>query len=173
MAKVKTANYEVELKHTTAVGAKRTAWRAGRQFEVKKPVVVELTEEEVKAFEDDKRFSIKKTTKSPEQANSGEETSGSEADSQGGDSGSSDSDTDSEGEDSEDQGSDDQEEDSDEDSSSAPTVDELVRDNGRDELNAMATEAGVKDAEKMENKTEVAQAIVEAQAQNADGGATS
>lgn len=45
-----------------------------------------------------------------------------------------------------------------------PTVDDLVRDNDRPTLDKMAAEAGVADADKMQNKVEVATAIVEKRA---------
>lgn len=46
----------------------------------------------------------------------------------------------------------------------APTVDDLVRDNDRPTLDKMAAEAGVVDADKMQNKVEVATAILEKRA---------
>lgn len=44
---------------------------------------------------------------------------------------------------------------------SLPTVDDLVRDNSREELNKLAVEAGVENPQDMDNKPAVAQAIVE------------
>lgn len=185
MAKVKTVEKVIELMSIPANGAKKTMWRGGRMFEVKKPQVLELTDEEVKVYEDDARFKVSDPTDSGEQEQ-GDEASDSEGDAQGSDSDSS-SDDSSEGEDSEDQGSDDSEADSgsdpedeaDEDASDPEDlVKALVQDNDRNELNAKAVEVGlVEKAEeadtKYKSKTEVAQAIVEAQASNSDGGATS
>lgn len=42
----------------------------------------------------------------------------------------------------------------------APSVDDLVRDNSREELNTQAVEAGVEAPEQLQNKQEVAEAIV-------------
>ncbi len=42
----------------------------------------------------------------------------------------------------------------------APSVDDLVRDNSREELNALAVEAGVQNPQELENKPAVAEAIV-------------
>ena len=56
MARESTTKYEVTLLSTPASGAKKTMWRAGRQFEVKVTQVLELTKEEVEVFKNDKRF---------------------------------------------------------------------------------------------------------------------
>lgn len=185
MGKVKTVEKVVELKHIAANGAKKTMWRNGRQFEVKKPQVLELTEEEVEVFENDRFFSVSDPSDTSE-SDSSEETTGSEGDAQSSDSETQEDDS-SEDQGSEDTDSDDPEADSGSDSESVEDEDdndpeaqvtELVQNNDRVALNKLAVEAGIvekaEDAEtKFKSKSEVAQAIVEAQASNSDGGATS
>ena len=170
----KTKSYEVEMAHTTGSGAKKTMWRAGRQFEVKVPQLLDLTPEEVEAFEDDKRFSIKEASELTSSTDSSDEASDSEEDSSTGDDTASEEDDSTEDSDSEDSSSDEAEEVSDDSTEAeAPTVDSLVKDNSRNELNALALEAGVEAPEALETKTEVAQAIVDAQASNSESEATS
>lgn len=173
MAKPKTTQYQVELTHTAANGAKRTMWRGGRQFEVKVPQVLDLTDEEVKVYEDDKRFKLSTPGEASDEANEVEETSSSDSDSS--DAGeASEEDTTAEDEASEDSSTDEAEEASDDTQSEEEVspVDALVRDNSRQDLDAKAEELGVENASKMENKLEVAQAIVDAEARNS-GEATS
>lgn len=174
----KTKSYEVEMAHTTGSGAKKTMWRAGRQFEVKVPQLLDLTPEEVEAFNDDKRFSIKEASELTSSTDSSDEAIDSGEDSQTGDDEASEEDVTSEDSDSEDSSSDEAEEvsdDSTEDSSEevAPTVDDLVKNNSRKELDALALEAGVEAPETLSGKPEVAQAIVDAQASNSESEATS
>lgn len=163
----KTKSYEVEMSHVAASGAKKTMWRAGRQFEVKVPQVLDLTKEEVEAFENDKRFTIKEASESSSSTDSSETVSDSENDAQtAGDEASEENDT-TEDSSSEDTSTSDTEEASDETTEAeAPTVDSLVKNNSRPELNALAVEAGVEAPEALETKTEVAQAIVDAKARN-------
>ena len=173
MAKPKTTQYQVELTHTAANGAKRTMWRGGRQFEVKVPQVLDLTDEEVKVYEDDKRFKLSTPGETVGEEDSVEETSSSDSDSS--DAGeASEEDTTAEDEASEDSSTDEAEEASDDAQSEEEVspVDALVRDNSRQDLDAKAEELGVENASKMENKLEVAQAIVDAEARNS-GEATS
>lgn len=179
MAKAKkpeTQLYEVELTHTASAGAKRTMWRAGRQFEVKVPQTLELTAEEVEAFQNDNRFVISETSETPVEENSSDETTGSDSDSQDG-AGDGDEtteeDTTSEDEASEDSSSESEEEVSgsdesgEEEATQVSNVDDLVKNNSRNELNAKALELGVENPEREDwNKLEVAQAIVEAEARN-------
>lgn len=174
MAKKKeTKLYEVELLNVPASGAKRTMWRGGRQFEIKQPQVLELTEEEAEVYANDKRFALSETDGSSVEPDESEETSGSESDTSDESSESSEEDASDENEDSEDSSSDDSEEASDEGSEDTSNVDALVKDNSREELNAKAIEAGVENPEGLKDKTEVAQAIVEAEARNAESEATS
>jgi hypothetical protein len=176
----KTKSYEVEMSHVAASGAKKTMWRAGRQFEVKVPQVLDLTKEEVEAFENDKRFTIKEASESTSEADSSETTSGSESDAQTtGDDEASEEDDSTEDSSSEDSSSSDTEEVSDEDTEDsseeevALTVDDLVKNNSRKELDALALEAGVEAPETLSGKPEVAQAIVDAKASNSESEATS
>ncbi len=188
MAKKKEVKlYEVELLNTPASGAKKTMWRGGRQFEVKVAQVLELTEEEAEVYANDNRFSLSETDGSKVEADESEASSDSESDAQDGDSESSEEESSDESEDSEDSSSDEAEEASDDSTESsdsdeeeapeevteAPTVDELVKNNTREELNALAVEANVENPEQYETKPEVAQAIVEAEARNAESEATS
>jgi len=172
----KTIEYEVELLSIPASGAKKTMYRNGVQFEVKVPQVLELTKEEREIFEDDKRFSISEATESTGDEDSSVETNDSEEDAPVSDSDSSEEDDSSEDQDNEDSSSDEEEASSDEapeDGSSeeasptteeAPvvTVDKLVKDNSRDQINALAKEAKVENPEALETKREVAEAIVKA-----------
>jgi virulence-associated protein VagC len=147
-------------------------WRAGRQFEVKVPQTLELTAEEVEAFQNDNRFVISEASEATGSEDSSDETTSSDSDSQDG-AGDGDEtteeDTTSEDEASEDSSSDSEEEASDE-TTEAPqvsNVDDLVKNNSRNELNAKALELGVETPEREDwNKLEVAQAIVEAEARN-------
>lgn len=167
----KTKSYEVEMSHLAASGAKKTMWRAGRQFEVKVPQVLDLTKEEVEAFENDKRFTIKEASESSSSTDSSETTSGSDSDAQTTGDETSEEDTSTEDSSSEDTTTSDTEEVSDDSTEEEATTEEdevavLVKDNSRNELNALATEAGVEAPEDMKDKTEVAQAIVDAKARN-------
>lgn len=176
----KTKLYEVELQASQESGAKKTMWRAGREFEVKVAQVLELTKEEVEVFENDKRFKLSETDGTSRQEDESESSSDSEEDSSTSTDESSEEDDSSEDSDSEDSSSDEAEENSDdstEDESSDEdeqvtedelTVDGLVRDNSRAELNALALESGIENPEALSGKPEVAQAIVDAKARQAD-----
>lgn len=179
----KTKSYEVEMSHVAASGAKKTMWRAGRQFEVKVPQVLDLTKEEVEAFENDKRFTIKEASESSSSTDSSETTSDSEVDTSTTDS-ETEEDTSTEDSSSEDTSTSDSEEASDEDTevsedtenqvdSEEVSVDQLVKDNSRAELNALAKETGIENPEAFSGKPEVAQAIVDAKANNPAEEATS
>ena len=175
MAKPKTTQYQVELTHTAANGAKRTMWRGGRQFEVKVPQVLDLTDEEVKVYEDDKRFKLSTPGETVGEEDSVEETTGSDSDSSDTETETSEEDTSSEDETSEDTASDETEETSDDSSEEDDTearVAELVKNNSRSDLDAKAEELGVEAPSKLDGKLEVAQAIVDAEARNS-GEATS
>lgn len=171
----KTKSYEVEMSHVAASGAKKTMWRAGRQFEVKVPQVLDLTKEEVEAFENDKRFTIKEASESSSSTDSSETTSDSEVDTSTTDSETSEEDDSTEDSSSEDTDSSDSEEASDEDTevSEEVSVESLVKDNSRAELNALAKETGIENPEALSGKPEVAQAIVDAKASNPAEDATS
>ena len=173
----KTKLYEVELQASQESGAKKTMWRAGREFEVKVAQVLELTKEEVEVFENDKRFKLSETDGTSSQEDESDSSSSSEEDSSDSGDGSSEDDDSTEDSDSEDSSSDETEENSDDstedesdDSSDEDevTVDGLVKDNSRAELNALALESGIENPEALSGKPEVAQAIVDAKARQAD-----
>lgn len=161
---------KVTLLSTPANGAKKTMWRAGRMFEVKSPQVLELTKEEVEVFKNDKRFKLSKASEADIEGVSSEATSGSESDSFAGIT-ETEEDATTEDSDSEDSSSDEAEKVSSNDTE-VSRVEGLLK-LSREELNAKAVSLNVENPEKLENKTEVAQAIVEAEAQNAESGATS
>ena len=155
----KTKKYEIKLLASNQSGAKRTYYRGGVQFTVLEPVVLELTNEEVKVFKDDSRLTVKGVSDKSE-ADSSESTSESESDTSTDSTEVTEEDVTTEDSDSEDSSSDEAEEVSDE-APEAPSVDELLK-LSRNELNAKATELGIENSDKLETKTEVAQAIVDA-----------
>lgn len=167
--------YKVELLPSISLGAQRTMWRAGRQFESKVPQELELTKAEAEAFKNDKRFTISEADGSTSESNSEETSSESDRDSQ--DTGNEDENTGSdEGSSDEDSDSSEEEDSSDEDTEdpAQARVDDLLANNDRKELNALATDLGIENPDRKEwNKTEVAQAIVEAEASNSESEATS
>ena len=146
--------YEVVLQPSNLSGARNNAWRAGRQFTVLEPQILELTDEEVEAFENDWRFKItvsgKKAKSSKVSASetvlsaeieAGEEAAEVKAETL-------------------------------EDTAVVETetvtgetpsdVEILLKDYSRGELDAQARELGVENPEGLANKTEVAEAIVSA-----------
>ena len=173
----KTKDYEVKLLPSNESGAKLTMYRGGVAHTVGEPQVLALTKEEAEVYENDKRFQLSTPSDATSESVSSDETSGSESDAQDGDNSSEENDS-TEDSDSEDSSSDEAEEasdDSSEDESSEEveeeaevTVESLVKDNSRDELNALATEAGIEAPESLKDKTEVAQAIVDAKARNSE-----
>lgn len=169
----KTKKYEITLLASNQSGAKRTYYRGGVQFTVLEPQVLELTNEEVKVFKDDARLKVKGVSDKGESDQS-ETTSDSESDAPTTSTETTEEDSTTEDTDSEDTTSDETEEVSDE-ATDAPevTVDSLVKDNSRADLNALAVEAGIENPEALETKTEVAQAIVDAKASNSESEATS
>jgi len=150
--------YKIELQASLQSGALKTMWRLGRQFEVKKPQVLELTEDEVEVFKNDPRFKIKDSTDSSEEIESGE---ASESDSvpPSSDAGAEEA-VDSEIETEEDSVASLEEEEA-SGYASASKIDQLLKDNSREQLDALANELGIEGT--FANKTEVAQAIVKAQ----------
>ena len=155
----KTKKYEVTLTASNQSGAKRTYYRGGVQFTVLEPVVLELTSEEVKVFKDDSRLTVKSVSGKSE-SNSSEKTSVGEESTSTDSTETSEEEVTTEDSDSEDSSSDEAEEVSDE-APEAPSVDELLK-LSRNELNAKATELGIENSDKLETKTEVAKAIVDA-----------
>jgi len=167
----KTKKYEVTLLASNQSGAKRTYYRGGLQFTVLEPQVLELTNEEVKVFKDDARLKVKSVSDKGESDQS-ETTSDSESDAPTTTTETTEEDSSTEDSDSEDSSSDEAEEVSDEDTTTESRLDVLLKESRKD-LDALATSLGVEAPEKLENKTEVAQAIVEAEASNSESEATS
>lgn len=155
----KTKKYEIKLLASNESGAKRTYYRGGVQFTVLEPQVLELTNEEVKVFKDDARLTVKGVSDKSESDES-ETVSDSEGDVSTSESETTEEDSSTEDTDSEDTSSDEAEEVSD-DAPEAPSVDSLLK-LSRNELNAKASELNIENADKLETKTEVAEAIVNA-----------
>jgi hypothetical protein len=155
----KTNKYKVTLTASNQSGAKRTYYRGGVQFTVLEPQVLELTNEEVKVFKDDARLTVKGVSDKSE-SNESETVSESESDAPTTEADVTEEDSSTEDTDSEDSSSDEAEEVSDE-APEAPNVDSLLK-LSRNELNAKASELNIENADKLETKTEVAEAIVNA-----------
>ena len=155
----KTNKYKVTLTASNQSGAKRTYYRGGVQFTVLEPQVLELTNEEVKVFKDDARLTVKGVSDKSE-SNESETVSESESDAPTTEADVTEEDSSTEDTDSEDSSSDEAEEVSDE-APEAPNVDSLLK-LSRNELNAKASELNIENADKLETKTEVAQAILNA-----------
>ena len=168
----KTKKYEIKLLASNESGAKRTYYRGGVQFTVLEPQVLELTNEEVKVFKDDARLTVKSVSDKGESDQS-ETTSESESDAPTTTTETTEEDSNTEDTNSEDSSSDEAEEDSDEDTTTTESRLDVLLKESRKDLDALATSLGVEAPEKLENKTEVAQAIVEAEASNSESEATS
>lgn len=155
------ASYEIELLPSSVSGASDKMYRLGRQFTTRETVVLELTQEQVEAFNNDWRFKVTDSNESGQslEVRDVEETGSGEAEVVAE---TTEETVDSPIETVEDSVVEPTQEDSTEDSSVPPTLEELLRDNDRDELNAKAKELGVKKPHKLESKEEVAQAIVDA-----------
>lgn len=155
----KTKKYEIKLLASNQSGAKRTYYRGGVQFTVLEPQVLELTNEEVKVFKDDARLTVKGISDKGESDQS-ETTSESESDAPTTTTETTEEDSSTEDTDSEDSSSDEAEEASD-DAPEVTSLDSLLK-LSRNELNAKASELKIENADKLETKTEVAQAILNA-----------
>ena len=155
----KTKKYEIKLLASNQSGAKRTYYRGGVQFTVLEPQVLELTNEEVKVFKDDARLTVKGISDKGESDQS-ETTSESESDAPTTTTETTEEDSSTEDTDSEDSSSDEAEEASD-DAPEVTSIDSLLK-LSRNELNAKASELKIENADKLETKTEVAQAILNA-----------
>ena len=157
MTSIKT--YEIELLKSLALGAKNTMWRNGREFEHKMPVILELTDDEVKVFENDPRFKIT-VTKNSRSKNAGGDVGESESVSSAADVADSEETAESEIETSETQDVESEEETGDEDAE-ALSIDELKR-LKKDELISIANDdLGIGIAVDA-TKADIAQAIVDA-----------
>ena len=151
--------FKIELLHSRELGARNTMWRNGKEFEVGTPVVLELTEEEVKVFEDDPRFKIS-NSKDSGKADAGGDVGEGESVPSTADVDSGEETFDSENETSEDQDVEQEEEAGDEDPQTL-SFDQLKR-LGKDELISIANDdLGIGIAVDA-TKAEIAQAIVDA-----------
>lgn len=154
------ASYEIELLPFNLTGAGETMYRLGRKFSVREPEVIELTDEQAEVFKNDWRFKVLDSTDRGKKLETGnvatsdivppaadttntEETVASETETV------SDSDLTPE----EEAGLKDE---------GTFNIEDLLKDNSREELNAQATKLGIENPEDFDNKTEVAQAIVDA-----------
>lgn len=59
-----TKKYEIELQPSLAEGARTSMFRGGQEFEVKVPKILELTDDQVGVFYDDWRFKVSDSTDS-------------------------------------------------------------------------------------------------------------
>lgn len=150
-------SYKIELIPSGISGARNTMYRSGLKFEVGQAQILDLTDEELEVFENDWRFKVS-DSKDPGAKIAGGATSAGQTISP----------------------TDkpfakpiaDFEVETVENSNAAPAqeassndettlyVEELLKENSRDELDALARELGIEDPESLANKTEVAQAIV-------------
>lgn len=155
-----TKSYEVELLPFNKPGAGSTMWRLARKFSVNEPVVLQLTKEQAEVFENDWRFklSTSKDKGEPlEDGNVGE----SESVPPTAEAPTAEETVDDSDEVVEDSDVELEEETSGEDEG-ATELEELLRDNNRAELDNLARELGIQNPQSLSNKTEVAQAIVDA-----------
>lgn len=140
----KPSKYTVKLMHNFEYDSR---WRAGVQFGRGEVKVLELTDEQVQEFKNDRYFEIKKGASKDKSGNAeqgAEVLQSTEADAQ---------DANATPETSQDSVS------SEEESSISPL--EALLQHSREELNTMAVEAGVASPEQLPNKTAVAEAILQ------------
>ena len=152
-------SYKIELLPSNVAGAGDTMFRLGRKFTVKEPQVFELTKEQAEVFENDWRFKIENSRDRGEAITSGDVTEGDTVPSAEGPA--AEETIEDTTETVEDTTVKPQEEISGE-TEGALSIEDLLRDYSRDELNSLALELGVDAPETLPNKTEVAQAIVNA-----------
>lgn len=153
-------SYKIELIPSGISGARNTMYRSGLKFEVGEAQILDLTDEELEVFENDWRFKVSDSKDSGAKIAGGAIAAGKGLLSPG-------------HPDPEDFSVDEAE--TVEDSDVAPAqeagsgnettlyVEQLLKENSRDELDALARELGIEDPESLANKTEVAQAIVDKQ----------
>lgn len=154
-----TDTYEIELLPSNIPGAKDTMFRGGLEFKVREPRILELTDEQLEVFDNDWRFKVTNSTGTPESVAGGEtaqsegipsadELAGEEAAEIKAETLEDIAVTQAEAVSSEDPGE--------------ITIEDLLKSFSRDELDLQAAELGVSNPENFNNKTEVAQAIVDA-----------
>lgn len=154
------SSHEIELLPFNISGAGSSMYRLGRKFSVNEPVVLELTKEQVEVFENDWRFKVTKSNEAGQPLESGD-VAESEAISSTPATVAAEEVVANETEAVQDSPVEQEEETSSEDASNSE-IDELIFNNNRDELNAIAKDLGVKKPDKLGSKEEVAQAIVDA-----------
>lgn len=152
-------SYKIELIPSGVSGARPTMFRCGQRFSVGQPQILDLTKEQLEEFKNDKRFKVSDSKDSGEKIASGtvaasetvsptegiftEETIVDEVEAVEAEVVAQEEVVDSEVE--------------------TTTLEELLKENSRDELNEQAEFLGIKDAAAFANKKEVAQAIIDAQ----------
>lgn len=154
-----TKTYKIELVPSSNAGAGATMYRSGVKFTEREPEILELTQEEAEVFENDWRFEITDTKDSgetlegrqareskiaPPDVNPGAEEA-----------------VEGETETVETETAPQEEADS-VDDTPADSVEDLLKNHSRDELDIQAAELGIENPQELANKTEVAQAIVDA-----------
>lgn len=150
--------YKIELIPSLVEGARTTMFRGGQEFEVKVPKVLELSDEEVRVFVNDWRFTVSDSTDSSKKNSSGNVKKGKTISSSGSIDGTETIvDTTQVVEDK----SVAQEKKDADNSTKIPSLKDLKKNYSREELDTIAIEAGL-NPEGFNNKSEVAQAIVEA-----------
>jgi hypothetical protein len=151
-------SHKIELLPSQVSGARDTMWRCGRKFEVNIPQVLDLTKDELEAFKNDWRFKVSDSN-DPSEKVAGGATAKSEtippADSAS----------------PKEKFADKvkaakdrivaQKEIVDNQDKELPDIDELLKTYSRDELDLQASELGIENPQQFNNKTEVAQAIID------------
>lgn len=154
------ATYTIKLLASNQPGAKPTMWRGGKQFSALVPEVLDLTKEEAQVFKDDPRFTIKKGGSGSSQEPTETAAPSQNEPREGNNEGPKDDDT-TKTETSQDQSPAPQEEATDEVEVPETTLDDLLQ-LSRADLNKSAAAIGIQGAEDMNNKTQVAEAILAA-----------
>lgn len=151
--------HKIELIPSGISGARSTMFRCGTKFEIGKAQVLDLTSEQLEAFKSDVRFKVSDSKDSGEPLESGTSSKSETILPTSTSKGKAKSFKKVEVDENQNASSEEIVEDEVEEVASVET---LLKNNSRDELNELAAACGIEDAESFENKTEVAQAIVAA-----------
>lgn len=153
-------SHKIELIPSGVSGARSTMFRCGQKFEIGEAKILDLTKEQLEEFKNDWRFKVS------DSKDSGEKISG-------GTIATSETIPPTEGIFTEDSSTDEvatvadsdvtQEEEAGDEVETEGNLEELLKNNSRDELDSIAKGLGIDDPENLQNKTEVAQAIIDAQ----------
>jgi hypothetical protein len=153
-------SHKIELIPSGVSGARSTMFRCGQKFEIGEAKILDLTKEQLEEFKNDWRFKVS------DSKDSGEKISG-------GTIATSETIPPTEGIFTEDSSTDEaetiansdvaQEEEASDEVETEGNLEELLKKNSREELNVIAKSYGIQDADSFDNKTEVAQAIIDAQ----------